>query len=146
ALRGIIRYWNAWGSRFHPAVVLVMAQPAFYVQESPPQFPRAGNEPLHTPSAWWSPRLIEKVREVIHYPAFLQLQRVQNVLDAEIRGRDSSWFYWAPPKDRLEMYGHDLDSLVVAIRAAGSEPILVACPNRLGSVVAVDDSAQMTEW
>jgi hypothetical protein len=60
--------------------------------------------------------------------------------------RRAEWYFSSIPQDRLELYRHDLDSLVTAIQSTGSQPVLAAYPMRFGRSLTVDDSALMAAW
>ncbi len=153
SLRSLIPYWNSWASRFHPDVVVVLTNPSLYAAgDSMPPIrarrdpPRASPPPPAPPRLHLEPRLFDRVHTYLHYPDFIQEVRVQNHL-RDLRGaRPPTWFFSSIPPDRLAAYRGDLDSMIVAIRAAGSEPILAIYPMRFGRHLTRDDSAMMAAW
>lgn len=159
SLRSLISYWNLWASRFHPDIVVVLSSPALYAGENsipplraapaPPAPPRPPPPAPARPAPKRIPlesRLFERVHEYLHYPDFMQEVRVQNHLREQTGGRPPEWFYSSMPPDHLAAYRGDLDSLLVDIRAAGSEPVIGVYPMRFGRHLAVDDSAMMAAF
>jgi hypothetical protein len=146
SLRAMIQYWHAWASRFHPDFVLVLALPTMYLGDSPPAFPRPQIAPQRPTGIRLASRLLERSREYIDYPDFIQRQRVQNHLDELTAGRPAEWYFSSVPTDRVKQYALDLDSMVVAIRATGAEPLLAAYPTVFEEAISPDDSARMAAW
>ncbi len=155
SLRSLTSFWHSWASRFHPDVVVILASPTVYAGENPvppvdarPAAPRPPQAPAR-PAPRRIPlesRLFERIHAYLHYPDFMQEVRVQNHLRDLTGDRPPTWFFTSFPPDRLVAYRRDLDSLVVAIRAAGSEPVIAAYPMRFGRRLALDDSAMMAAW
>ena len=81
-LRGIIRLWTGWGSRFGAQVVLVYPTPAFYLGHRAPQFPGPPPTTSRPSSPWWTPRLLGRAEDRIEYPDLVQRYRVRRALDA----------------------------------------------------------------
>jgi lysophospholipase L1-like esterase len=152
SLPSLIPFWRSWGSRYHPDVVVVLTSPSLYLGEAPPRRPaQTPPKPAPAPpparaSLHLESRLFERVHTVIHYPDFIQEQRVQNHLRVLTAGRHSDWYFSSIPWDRLASYREDLDSLLASIRAAGVQPVLVAYPMRFGRALSVGDSALMAAW
>lgn len=155
SLPSLIPFWREWGSRYHPDVVVVLTSPSLYLGEGPPkrpsQAPPKPTAPMPPPaparaSLHLESRLFERVHTIIHYPDFIQEQRVQNHLRDLTAGRRADWYFSSVPWDRLEFYREDLDSLLAAIRAVGDQPVLAAYPMRFGRTLSVDDSALMAAW
>ena len=148
-LRAMIQYWTTWASRAHPDLVVVLAIPTLYLGVAAPVFPAHAKQPKLAPartSFRLSSRLFERLHDYIHYPDFIQRQRVQNALDVLTAGRPPDWYFQSVPGDRLAQYRRDLDSLVVAIRATGSEPILATYPIIFASALLPEDSSLMAAW
>ena len=154
-LRSLISYWNSWASRFHPDIVVVLSSPALYAGENAIPSLRTPPPPSRPPQRPAQPaprriplesRLFERVHEHLHYPDFMQEVRVQNHLRELTGGRPPSWFFTSMPPDRVAAYRGDLDSMIVAIRAAGSEPVIAVYPMRFDRHLALDDSAMMAAW
>jgi len=146
SIPGIIQLWNTWASRFRPDVVVILANPIFYLGDNAPAHAAPRAAPAQVAAAWWTPRLIEKAHQVLHYPAFIQRRRIQHQLDALVAGRPSEWFYSSVPLDRLTQYGRDLDSLVAAVRSHGVEPVLAVYPMRFGDTLNSQDQDLLAAW
>ena len=145
ALPGMTEQWNNWAWRFRPDIVVVLANPMFYLGNEPPTYPLPETVRPAT-SPWWHPRILDRAHEVIHYPDFIQRRRVRRALDALTAGHPTEWFFSVPPRDRLERYRRDLDSLVVAIRSRAAVPVLAAYPMRFGAKFNAADSALLIAW
>jgi lysophospholipase L1-like esterase len=124
SLPGVVTLWRNWASRFGAEVVIVYPTPAFYLATNPPRPP--AQSPATAPVAPVVPtlRVIERLRDVVDIPAFIQRRRIEALLDEERRGHPDSWLFGEPPPERLEQFGDDLAELVTAIRRAGAAPIL----------------------
>jgi len=145
SIPGMIRLWEVWASRYHPAVVVVLANPVFYLAEKPPASPQrmSGGAATGPP---WAPRLLIRVRETFQYPAFIQRLRERRNMTTLTAGHPESWFFRSLPVDRLEQYRHDLDSLTTALRARGAEPVLAVYPTRFGEAPSEQDADLMAAW
>lgn len=113
SLPSLIPFWNTWASRFHPDVVVVLTSPSLYLGDELPRRAPPGPAPAPGPVAaqpkplaarfQWRPslhvesRLFERVHAFIHYPDFIQEQRVQNLLRQITSGRPSSWYFSSIP-------------------------------------------------
>jgi hypothetical protein len=124
SLPGVVTLWRNWASHFGAEVVIVYPTPAFYLANNPPRPP--AQSPAKAPVAPVVPtlRVIERLRDVVDIPAFIQRRRIEALLDEERRGHPDNWFFGEPPPERLEQFRDDLAELVTAIRRAGAAPIL----------------------
>ncbi len=144
-LPGITHLWNNWVARFQPSVVLVYPTPAFYLWDKPPTYP--GRPRAATDDApWWTPRLLQRAHDVLHYPAFIQRRRVARMIASAVAGHDSTWLFRDVPADRLHQYVTDLDSLVTAIRAAGATPVLLTHATRFTVPPDPADADLLNSW
>lgn len=116
--------WNNWTSHFQPAIVTIYPSPSFYLAPYPPA-PAAANAPPFPRPAWWQPRSLERARDVINYPDFIQRMRVERGLAAIDAANDPSWFFRTVPPDRLQQYEQDLTLLVRDVQATGARVILM---------------------
>jgi lysophospholipase L1-like esterase len=133
----IAELWTNVVSPFKPDIAVIYPTPAFYLAVNSPQLQRPTSSP--TPSAnafqaaseppWWTPRLLDRLMDVISVPAFIQRQRVAAWLADARRGRDSSWFFESIPSDRLERFTDDLDNVLLAVEASGARSVLVTHAN-----------------
>ncbi len=116
--------WNNWTSQFQPAIVTIYPSPSFYLAPYPPGPAAANAAPFPRPP-WWQPRSLERARDVIDYPDFIQRMRVERGLATIDAAHDPSWFFSTVPQDRLQQYEHDLTSLVRDVKATGARVILM---------------------
>jgi hypothetical protein len=146
-VRAITTLWDGWASQFGPAVVLVYPTPMFYLSERDPTYPP---RPLHQSSPpsppWWTSRLLDRARDVFEYPDFIQERRIIRKVAENDRGHPPDWFWPEIPTDRLRLFAQDVDSLVTAVRAKGSEPILMTHAIRFGLQTTAADSAALRAW
>lgn len=77
-------------------------------------------------------RLLDRLRDRVQYPAFIQRRRVARGIERAIAGKPDTWFYRDVPADRLALFRLHLDSLVSSIRASGAVPVLVTHAMRFG--------------
>ena len=132
AVPGMIQLWDSWAYRFEPDVVVILANPIFYLADNAPAYASRHVGPPDPPAPWWTPRLLGRAHDMIHYPDFIQRKRVQRQLRQRVEGKPPNWIFRTVPEDRLQRYRGDLDSLLVTIRARGARPVLVAHPIRFG--------------
>lgn len=144
-LKGQIRLWEGWASQFRPDIVVVYPTPGFYLANSPPQFPKppSGDPPELPP--WWTPRLIERAKDVFEFPAFIQRRRVARRL-ATITRTDPGWAFAAVPADRVELFEADLEALTGVIQATGARAVLLTHATRFGGTPAADDEEALHAW
>jgi hypothetical protein len=145
-LPGITQMWKVWGSKFDPQVVVILANPMVYLGNDPPARIVVGKGRSQPRPPWWTPRLIEKAHQAIHYPEVIQRRRVQRQLDGLLQGHPPDWIFSSVPTERLDRYREDLDSLVTAVRAHGVKPVLVVYPMRFGGTLNQQDLDLLTAW
>lgn len=138
AIPGLTQLWNEWASRFHPNIVVILANPLFYLADRTPSVPPRLPRPADPP-AWWTPRLLGKAHDIFHYPGVIQRRRVQRMLRSATNGRPRDWFFSSLPAERLEQYRRDLDSLLTSVQSRGADPILAVHPIRFGATLNADD-------
>lgn len=142
----ITQLWNLWASRFQPDIVIVLANPQFYLTDKPPHYPKLGGSAAIPPNRWWIPRVISRAQEALQYPAFIQRIRVKRQLAALRAGHPPDWYFNGIPADRLSQYRSDVDSLVSSILSHGAVPIVTAYPMRFGATLLPEDSDMMNDW
>ncbi len=149
-LQGLIRLWNAWGSRFHPDIVVVLASPGSYLEAFPQVVPKGGNAGGGGGPApedpWWTPRFVEKAHDFIHYPDFINRWRVQRRLAGMTAGKPAEWYIDSVPQDHLDEYRRDMDSIVTSIRAHGARVVVATYPDRFGGTARPEDEELLSAW
>jgi hypothetical protein len=121
-VRAIIPLWQDWVAQFSPAVVVVYPTPAFYLANSAPAYPGAVAPSTGTP--WWTPRILERAKDVFDFPDFIQRRRISRAL-AKATDHPPGWAFETVPLDRLRQFEEDLDRLTELIGRAGARPVLV---------------------
>ncbi len=145
-LRGLIRLWDYYSSRFSPDVVVIYPSPTFYLasaQSKWPPLPRkiAADQPLP-----FRPRLIEQFHNVWETPDFLQRLRLERWIAADTAGKPTGWVYRSPPEDHLDAFMSDLDSLVKSVRVSGATPILMTHAMRMSVPPVPEDEMLLLGW
>ncbi|HKW01043.1 MAG TPA: hypothetical protein VJN96_14555 [Vicinamibacterales bacterium] len=143
-LRTLITYWNNWGRRFSPAIVAVYPTPAFYLAKNPPDYPQPPSGPPAPAPPWWTPRLIERARDVFDFPAFIQRRRVARWL-ADAPPPPGGVFPFAPA-DRLDQFEADLTILTRSIDATSARVVLLTHATAFQFPVSAADNDQLNAW
>jgi hypothetical protein len=146
SLKSIITFWNAYANRFGAAMVLVYASPVFYLSNDVPGWPHVPVPPPAQASAPFRPRLIERAQNVIETPDFLQRRRVERWIARDTRDKPASWYFQAPPQDRIQEFMRDLDSLGAAIRHAGAQPVVMTHAMRFSIPSRPEDDFLLLAW
>jgi hypothetical protein len=149
SLRSMLGLWRKWVAPFQPHVVVVYPNPSFYLRTEPPGAIAPGDPQeavRHASPPWWTPRLIDRVHRVFHYPDAWQRRRVAKWLAQALAGHDASWPYQTIPDDRLTAFDADLDSLVRAIRAEGAVAVLVTHGMPFGMTIRPGDVDLLQAW
>jgi lysophospholipase L1-like esterase len=144
-LRGIIRLWDGWASRFDPRIVLVYPTPAFYLGERPPDYPGPPGK-MNTPPSRWAPRIVDRARDRFEYPAFIQRHRVRRALAARTQNRPADWFFHSVPADRLDRFKEDLRALVLRIEREGADVILLTHATAFHDPPLTDEIDALDAW
>jgi len=146
AVPAMQQLFERWGSRFHPDVVVILANPLSYVGNEPPLPPKpvaSTGTPAPRPFGQrLRPRFPGKLRDLVQYPAFIQRRRIERMVETLVSGRTPEWFFRDIPLDRLAMYRRDVDSLVMSVRRSGAKPLLVVHPLRY---LRIDEPGASTE-
>lgn len=142
----LIRFWELWASRFKPSIVVVYPTAKFYLDDPAPS-PLSPETPhILARPPWWHSRLWDHLHDRIVIPPKIQAWRTRRAIARATAGRPAGWFFTDVPRDRLEAFGRDLDSLVKDIQAAGARPILVAHATRYGTTLSPTDRQILLGW
>jgi hypothetical protein len=137
--------WTQWVARWSPALVVVYPTPAFYLRPEPPAFPGPPEGRARRPK-WWTPRLQDRSPGEWIWPEIVQKWIARRDIRRAVTAHGPGWEYWQVPTDRLALYQRHLDSLVVAIRATGAEPILVTHAMRFSDPMRPSDELELLKW
>jgi hypothetical protein len=144
-LKGQIQLWQGWVSKFRPDIVVVYPTPGFYLANNPPAFPKPPSRDSPVLPPWWTPRLIERAKDVFEFPAFIQRRRVAQRMAAITRS-EPGWAFAALPADRLAQFEADLGTLTGVIQATGARVVLLTHATRFGGEPADDDAEALYAW
>lgn len=142
----LITFWERWGARFKPAFVVIYPTPNFYLDNEPPQPLRPAPPQRTGASSLLHSRFVDHVHSLVSLPTGLQTWRVRRAIRRATAGRPSDWFFQAAPPERLALFAHDLDSLVVEIAATGATPVLAVSATRYGRALSSEDRNILTQW
>jgi len=144
-IRGILPLWRNWCVRFSPVFVVIYPTPAFYLANRPPAFP--GPPPNAARAApWWTPRLLDRAKDVFEFPAFIQRRRISQAIDSARQGQPPDWRFTDVPPDRLEQFSADLDQLVTDILESGAKPVLLTHATGFQNPPITGDSDNLNAW
>jgi hypothetical protein len=141
-----IQLWDQWVSQFRPDIVVLYIPPAFYLSDDPPSFPTPVRSGPDATSTRFVPRLLDRLKDRIEFPAFIQRRRVAKSIERSVAGKPDTWFYRDLPADRLALYRTHLDSLIANIRASGAVPVLVTHAMRFGDPPKPEDADLLRSW
>jgi len=144
-LKGQIRLWESWVSKFRPDVVVVYPTPGFYLANFAPKFPEPPSDDPGPLPPWWTPRLIERAKDVFDFPDFIQRRRVEGRL-ASLTRTEPGWAFPSLPTDRLALFEADLATLTDLIQAMGARAVLLTHATRFGSTRKADDEEALKAW
>ncbi len=150
-LPAITQFWNGWGVRFRPQIVVVYPTPAFYLEDQPPRYRKLPDTTAAPPSsarAWLHSRALDRARDALSPSIKRIIRRWQ--LAWTVRREEAShppgWIFHEVPNDRLKLFIRHLDSLVTAVQAAGAEPILVTHAMYFHVPTRSDERAMLDDW
>jgi hypothetical protein len=148
-VRTIGSFWDNWGSRFRPDTVVIYPTPAFYLGDVRPadiRLPGPVTKPIEKPVRWWTPRTLDRARDVIQVPAFLQRRRVSKWLEESRAGRPSGWLFEVVPEQRLRDLVSDVDLLACKVSATGARPVVVTHANGFHMPPQPDERDALEAW
>ncbi|MFN7978268.1 MAG: hypothetical protein U0P30_09040 [Vicinamibacterales bacterium] len=141
----IDRTWTNWDARFRPAIVTIYPTPAFYLSPNAPHTARPRPAGFARP-AWWMPRALDRARDVIEYPAFVQQRRVEREIARIDGAHEASWFYREVPADRLAQFEADMSQLVAHVAATGARVIVVTHAHGFRTPPDAGDAQALLAW
>ncbi len=144
-LRGVIRLWTNWASRFGAHIVVVYPTPAFYLGDGPPQYPGPPNTRRSAAPAWTS-RLLDRARDRIDYPDLILRYRVRRTLDAASADRQPDWFFRTTPQGRVAQFKEDLERLVLEIRSRGAYPLILTHATAFHNPPRPEEISTLDAW
>jgi len=140
SVKSMLPYWEKWGSRFQPRLVLIYPSPIFYLDDEPPKPPRL-DAPTEGPGLTSQSRFAGRVWETLRRTEWVRWVRLEFILWREKQRQGPEWVFRSVPQERLDLFRDDLAALVGAIRARGAEPILVTHAIRSASPPRPEDLA-----
>jgi lysophospholipase L1-like esterase len=127
-VNGMIRYWHAWLASFKPDVVVIYPPPLFYLHEPPPwggRKAKAATAPKAPEPAPLRSRLVFRLKDMVHMPAFIDQWRTRRQVAALLEGKSDDWVFRSVPQDRLDHFVADVAELARTIEQSGARPVLL---------------------
>ena len=137
--------WTNWVAKWSANVVVVYPTPYFYMSPNPPAYPTEPLRPMGKPP-WWTSRIIPRWHDHPFAPDVVAKWQIRRDIVRKLAPHPPGWEYRTVPPDRLALYERHLDSLVVAIRATGAEPVLVTHATRFPNPPTKEDELLMLAW
>lgn len=144
-LRGVIRLWTDWASRFKPAVVIIYPTPVFYLAPTAPAYPGPAGAAVPPPYLW-PPRLLQRVQDRFDVPDFIQRRRVAMAVARERQRHPANWFFSEVPQERLAQFRLDVEVLVDAIQMTGALPIVLTHASGFSRPPIAADVPALDAW
>jgi len=132
-LRSMVPFWRGWASQFRPQVVVIYPSPLFYLQDailsrrgpSAERAPRpAAAAPAPSRRLELQSRFVDRVRDIIDVPDFIQRRRDERQIDALTASRPPGWLFTSAPEDRVELFADDLSEVIEAVQRSGATVVL----------------------
>ena len=142
----MVQFFEEWGRRFHPRIVVYYPTPKFYLEEPPPARLKPAHPAVVSRGDWWKSRLLARLREKFSLPAGIQDWRVRRSLAREAAQHPAGWVFTSVPHERLQMFASDIDSFVTTVRAAGAIPVLLTHATRYGDTLTASDERFLRSW
>jgi hypothetical protein len=144
-LKGQVQLWTGWASKFEPDIVVIYPTPGFYLANSAPDFPKPPSRHPTDDPPWWTPRLLERAKDVFEFPAFIQRRRVAQQL-ASITRSEPGWAFSSLPADRLALFETDLELLTKTIQRSGTRVVLLTHATRFDGTPRAEDEEALNAW
>lgn len=142
----VIRFWTQWAARFKPDIVIFTPTPKFYLDDPAPTPLSPAHPQLLAQVPWWHSRFLDHLHDRLALPSAIQAWRAERAVAAATAGKPPDWLFRAVPPERMGMFVRDLDSLVVAVRASGAVPVLVAHATRYAEPLTTQDRRILWGW
>lgn len=140
-------YWDHWLVQFKPNVVIVLANPLFYLTDLPPTVPKKTVGPTEGSSlrrkTIMKSRLLERLRNHLSIPAPIQSLRQESKIKKRIESHPADWVYQSVPEDRLAMYKEHINALAESVVASGAKVVLMTQPLSAQFPIRSEDYSDM---
>jgi hypothetical protein len=134
--KSMLGYWKSWLKQFNPDIVLIYPSPLFYLVESRQSLAIKVNVNSGARSSFhFESRFVERLKDVVDFPAVIQRWRTQRNIAKQVEGRLPEWFFGTVPEERLRQFNDDVLELSVAIRGDGACPILITHAIRVSALL-----------
>lgn len=147
SLRHIRYTWDHYWREFEPDLVIVYPSPGFYLAHKVPSPSREWYlQVMARGAAAPRPRLMHRAKLAIEFPDRWQRRRIQGRIRRALAAIPAESLWHAPPRDRLELFSSDLDTLVAHVAAAGATPVLMTHARRIPDPPAAEDEVLLQAW
>lgn len=123
-LPSLTAYWEHWVKNFGADLVLIYPSPQFYLDNEMPAAVHPDPDRYNHPPRFKS-RFLSRLSDTLKQVDFVKRLRVNLLLWRQLKGKDASWIFRAPPQDRLNAFSRDLTLLGESIAKSGAKPVLV---------------------
>ena len=143
-----IRYtWDNYWHQFAPDVVIVYPSPGFYLAPAVPAPDRAWYERRMAQGAPAArPRLLHRAKQAFEFPDFIQRRRIEGRIERALARIPAESVWHAPPRERLEKFTSELDTLVAHVAARGAMPVLMTHARRIPNPPSPEDRDILRTW
>jgi hypothetical protein len=152
SLRSTLSYWENWASRFRPDIVIVYANPLFYL----------GNDPIHKPNKpipkldaipistvvtedpiRFESRILFRLHGLFHFPDWINIWRKKKWLADAREGKPESWYLPSVPQDQYSAFLEDISRLADSIRNKNVKVVFVTHAIRTTTTDNPDDQLSL---
>ena len=148
SLWSTISFWENWASRFRPDIVIVYANPLFYLGNDPilrlnepiskldaiPTSAVVTEKPLRFES-----RILFRLHGLFHFPDWINIWRKKKWLADTRDGKSQSWYLPSVPQDRYSRFREDISRLTDSIRKQNVKVVFVTHAIRTTTTDNLDD-------
>ena len=130
-------YWDHWLSQFKPNVVIILANPLFYLSDLPPKVPEKVLEPGEelTQRSWTKikirSRFLERLKNHLSMPEYLATCIQAAKIKKKIESHPADWLYQNAPEDRLALYKNHVTAVANRVADSGAKVVLLTQPLRV---------------
>ena len=116
SLWSTLSYWENWASRFRPDIVIVYANPLFYLRNDPissispitKQEAKPTSTVITEKPIGFESRVLFRLHGLFHFPDWINIWRKKKQLAEFRKGKSKTWYFPAFPLDRYSAFRKDI--------------------------------------